>query len=126
MTFADLAMVNLHQRADGRWSYAAFVRPHQMWISNYGLDDPMECWDEIMREMLSHETQLRIDRARIVSEERNSARRARRASGGNKDRNAGSKRRERGKSFTGQASEPRPTEKRPTQATGQRRASGRG
>lgn len=51
MQFADLSMINLHRRSDGKWSYTAYKLPHQMWRSNTGLTDPLICLNEIWLEM---------------------------------------------------------------------------
>ena len=61
MTFTDLALVQFHKRADGSWSYAVYCDGSGMWRSNTRQADPMECLDEIMQEMLSDETEKRLN-----------------------------------------------------------------
>lgn len=51
MNWADLSMVNFHARSDGRWSWTAYRRPHVMWRSNYGLEDPIACLLELGAEL---------------------------------------------------------------------------
>jgi hypothetical protein len=126
MKFQDLSMVNLHARDDGAWSYTVYTKPHGVWRTNRGLGDPVECWDEILREMLDDEAVKIASAANAAAAEVRPAQRRPKASGGSAERNADVKTPARGRGATAKASGPTRAAPPRLPAKVRRQASGKG
>lgn len=82
MTFDDLSMMNFHRDGNGKWSYTAFRLPHQLWITNKSMTDPLDCIEEVMRELLAETAHERLLAGALAAKVVAPKKRLVRASGG--------------------------------------------
>ena len=67
MSGDDLSMINLQQTSDGKWSWTAYRKPHQMWRSNKDCADIFECVEQLVG-CMSEETQAEEARVKVLAQ----------------------------------------------------------